>query len=158
MTKYVIYNRMEETSEIGDITDVKEEIMDYLIAYMKYYLSDVMTNLESFQLDLDREEVGARDITMIRRQQEMLDKIANSIVVYIKIETANDFEKMLEYASEVLAVEEINELLQDEIELLTNHEKPETAELLKKCKESKKSVWVGFDRSDEYGVIICEVE
>lgn len=153
---YVVYDRAEQKTRISqDVGIVKEEIMDYLIAYMKYYLNDVMTNLESFQLDLDREEVGARDITMIRRQQEMLDKIANSIVVYIKIETANSLEKMLEYASEALAVEnDVSELLSDEIEMLVSHEEYEKAEILRKCINAR---WVGFDHTDEYGSIICRV-
>lgn len=157
MTIYIIYDRIEQKARFGDITDVKEEIMDYLIAYMKYYVSDIQVNLETFLIDLDREEIGARDISMIDKQKQMLDKIADCIIAYIKVETANDFEKILSSIDNVLAVEEAKEIIDDEIELLINHEQTKDAELLKKCKKET-AKWVGFDHTDEYGIVICEVE
>ena len=153
---YVVYDRAEQKTRISqDIGVVKEEIMDYLIAYMKYYVNDIQVNLEAFQNDLEKRNIGARDISMIDKQKELLDKIADCIIAYIRMETANDFEKILSSIDNVLAVEDFRESLKDEIEMLVSHEEHEKAELLKKC---QKPVWVGFDRTDEYGSIICEVE
>lgn len=153
-TKYAVYDRMNEKIRIGDMTVVKDEIMDYIVTYMEYYVSDVLVEMKAFQVDLDKRKIGASDITMLNKQKQVIDKIIDLVIAFIRVETSNSAERMIKDIEEVLAVEKANDILNDEIESLKSKGRTEDAEILSRCIDP---IWIGFGHDDEYGTIICEV-
>ncbi|MEM4436891.1 MAG: hypothetical protein QXO22_08105 [Thermosphaera sp.] len=155
MTKrYIIYDRQKETARVGDKNDVKEEILRYITSYIDYWLDEVRMNLNEISLNLANEIVAINDVEVLEKQKQLIDKVQSAIISYSYVRSASNFEQVIDEASRILAVSTADDIIDDEIELLTNHERPETAELLKKCKNTR---WIGFGIDDEYGTIICEV-
>lgn len=157
---YLVYYRLTNTVETGDISLVKNEILKYLLVKIETKIEDTIADLDQLLRDInvlrnmDINAVSSSDIDTLIKHSEMLKHTADLVAGYITLSKLSNYDDLIAATNEYLAVEEINELLQDEIEMLLNHEEYEKAEALKKC---QRPVWIGFDRTDEYGSIVCEV-
>lgn len=160
--RYLIYHRLTNTVEEGDISLVKDEILKYVLVKIETKIEDTIADLEQLLRDINMlrnmnmSAVTSSDIDTLIKHSETLKYVSDLVAGYITLSRLNSYEELLQSVSEYLAVEEVSGLLNDEIEMLENHEEYEKAELLRKCKRDTVR-WVGFDRHDEYGSIVCEV-
>ncbi|MEM3924437.1 MAG: hypothetical protein QXZ48_09160 [Zestosphaera sp.] len=155
---YLVYDRLSVKVKVGNVDVVRNEILRYIQVKAEVLIEDTMlwlnVVLKNIKNDVKNDSVGYDNINMLTKLSESLLKVSDLLAGYITAQKVSNYKDLINIAGEYLAVEDAGNMLEEEMSRLLLSWKDEDVEMLKKC---VKPIWVGFDKDDEYGSIVCEV-
>lgn len=135
--KIVLYDTVTKKRMRG-FNALKSSMLEYIAVSIELVAHDIYSDIESLS-----EAIVTPD-----RIEKLTDRLVEAVeMIYnaIDIINSNNVDLMREKLAEFLAVKHITADM-----LPSNMAKSEA------CAKAKRVWWYGFDRSDEYGVYVCE--
>ncbi|MEM4455151.1 MAG: hypothetical protein QXT28_10600 [Thermofilaceae archaeon] len=141
--KYYIFDEYSEEGRIGDLSDVKKEIISYMKEIVNKEIRKILENMGNVP---DNEDINYFNVKLIFNLSKDLDRLLSMLLDIKVVEEMSRYRDIIEYVrkSGILPVAYAYHLL-DEIEDIDKSK-------LDEC------VWIRIDPEAQLGTIICRIE